>query len=117
MAASDTLERSSLLKRLWMMLPRRLPAWLPTALTLFIISAVGLGIVLFRLQTSFTWVEHTNEVIRKVGMLERAVLQAESGERGYLLTGDKAYLDSYDSSRLQIPSLLQKLEQLTADDV
>ena len=117
MGAFDTAERSSLMTRLSMGLRRRVPAWLPTALTLFIISAVGLGIVLFRLKESFTWVEHTNEVIRNIGMVERAVLQAESGERGFLLTGDKTYLDSYESSRLQIPSLLQILQQVTSDNV
>jgi signal transduction histidine kinase len=41
---------------------------------------------------------------------------AETGQRGYLLTGDKAYLEPYRDSEGRIPGQVEKLRQLTADD-
>ncbi|WP_272969833.1 CHASE3 domain-containing protein, partial [Alteromonas australica] len=37
----------------------------------------------------------TNRVINAVNKLHVAVLRAESGQRGYLLTQDEAYLEEY----------------------
>ena len=75
-----------------------------------------MGLNLVRLRESFAGVEHTNEVLRNVAAAERALLEAESGERGYLLTGDGSYLDSYNRSRTEIPSLLEALGRLIADN-
>ena len=67
-----------------------------------------------RLRDSFAWVEHTNEVLRNISAVERALLQAESGERGYLLTGENSYLESYTSASAEIPQLLETLKRLVS---
>ena len=61
-------------------------------------------------------VVHTREVISTAQALELAVRDAESGERGYLLTGQSAYLDPYRSGIRDAPILLANLKQLTADN-
>jgi two-component system sensor kinase FixL len=109
-------ESPNWLARLPLRLPGRVPGLLAIALGLFVISGIALGVVLFKLRDGYGSVEHTNEVIRNIGSVERAVLQTESAERGYLLTGDKSYLDTYNSSRMQIPGLLETLKRLTADN-
>jgi uncharacterized protein (UPF0297 family) len=96
--------------------PGRVPGLLAVALGLFVIAALALSFNLGRLKVSFTWVEHTNEVIRNIGAVERALLEAESGERGYLLTGDRTYLDNYSRARAEISPLLQRLERLISDN-
>jgi CHASE3 domain sensor protein len=69
-------------------LPGRVSGSVAIALGLFVGAAAALNLNLFRLRDSFAWVEHTNEVLRNISASERALLEAESGERGYLLTGD-----------------------------
>ena len=63
-------------------LPGRVPALLAIALALFIVAVVALNANLVRLKESFSWVEHTNEVLRDISAIERALLEAESAERG-----------------------------------
>jgi two-component system, LuxR family, sensor kinase FixL len=97
-------------------LPGPVPGLLAIALGLSIIAAVALSFNLARLRESFAWVEHTNEILRNIAAAERALLEAESGERGYLLTGENSYLDSYNRSQAQIPGLLDTLNRSVSDN-
>ena len=101
----------------WKAIRFRLVAGLLAAATgLFIVAAVALAFNLTRLRSSFI-VEHTNEVLRNISSGERALLEAESGERGYLLTGESAYRESYNRSRDLLPKILEDLKQLISDPV
>jgi two-component system sensor kinase FixL len=86
------------------------------ALGLFVVAAVALGVNLARQRNSYGWVQHTNEVLRNISAVERAILEAESGERGYLLTGESSYLNSYSLSQAEIPRLLEALGQAVSDN-
>ena len=100
----------------WKAIRFRLVAGLLAAATgLFIVAAVALAFNLTRLRSSFI-VEHTNEVLRNISSGERALLEAESGERGYLLTGESAYRESYNRSRDLLPKILEDLKQLISDN-
>jgi CHASE3 domain sensor protein len=55
------------------------------------------------LKRSQDWVAHTIEVINKTQALERAVQDAERGQRGFLITGDAANLDPYNKGVREIP--------------
>jgi two-component sensor histidine kinase len=44
-----------------------------------------------------------------------SVLDAETGQRGFLLTGDKAYLAPYKTALDRLPARLQALRELTPD--
>ncbi len=52
------------------------------ALGLFVVAALALGVNLARQRDSYGWVQHTNEVPHNISAVERAILEAESGERG-----------------------------------
>jgi CHASE3 domain sensor protein len=97
-------------------LPGRAAATLAIALGLFVVATIALAVSLTRQRDSFGWVEHTNEVLRTVSALERRILEAESGERGYLLTGESNYLDTYNRSQVEVPKLLEALRQLVSDN-
>jgi CHASE3 domain sensor protein len=58
-------------------------------------------------------IAHTYEVIATARGLERAIQDAERGQRGYLITGDTLYLDLYRSGTLEAPARLAQLKQLT----
>ena len=51
---------------------------------------------------------------REAGFQIMSALQdAETGQRGYLLTNDRAYLDPYESALERLPARLQALRELT----
>ena len=97
-------------------LPGAVPGMLAIAVVMFVIAAIALAVNLSWQRESFGWVEHTNEVLRNISALEKAVLEAESGERGYLLTGESSYLDSYSRAQAAIPKLLEAVQHAISDN-
>src|SRR6476659_5718636 len=83
---------------------------------LIVLLALALNYNLARLRDSFGWVEHTNSVIRVLNVGSRAILMAESSERGYLLTGDRSYLETYKLARADTLRLMDALEERVADN-
>jgi PAS domain S-box-containing protein len=61
-------------------------------------------------------VVHTFEVISTAQALDQALQDAERGERGFLITGELAYLDPYRTGIRNAPVLLEKLTRLTANN-
>ncbi len=59
-------------------------------------------------------VGHTLSATNLVGELGLNLRRAESGQRGFLLTGDGAYLDDYNAVVGKVPPVLEKLALLTA---
>ena len=57
----------------------------------------------------------TVTVLRQIGELKIALLSAETGQRGYVLTGEEAYLEPYKRALLSVHSTLDALETLIAD--
>lgn len=66
--------------------------------------------------TSVEWVSHTHEVLAKLEAALSSLKDAEAGERGYLLTGEPAYLDPYRDAVSRFPGQLAELRQLTLDN-
>ena len=62
------------------------------------------------------WVRHTDQVITTTDELGFAVRDAETGQRGYLLTGQADYLPPYRDALGRIAVLQDELRRLTADD-
>ena len=62
------------------------------------------------------WVQHTYEVIGGIRELQIVVRDAESDQRGYLLTGQEDFLTSYDAALNRSPILIGDLQRLTMDN-
>jgi methyl-accepting chemotaxis protein len=62
------------------------------------------------------WVEHSHQVRIQFADLLSAMKDAETGQRGYLLTGDDNYLEPYTGALGAIQSVLAELRQSTADN-
>jgi two-component system sensor kinase FixL len=99
-----------------LMLPGRVSGLLAVALVLLVGAATALTLSLAQVREGYFSVEHTSEVLRNISAIERTLLEAESGERGYLLTGESSYLGGYSRSQADIPRLLTTLKQLVADN-
>jgi methyl-accepting chemotaxis protein len=62
------------------------------------------------------WVSHTHEVRTKLADLISFLKDAETGQRGFVITGDEAFLDPYRASLSEIARLSADLRSLTADN-
>ena len=58
-------------------------------------------------------VSHSLELIAQAQALLSTVKDAETGQRGYLLTGAERYLDPYTVARTRLPASLGRLRELT----
>lgn len=61
-------------------------------------------------------VNHTAEVISKTQRLSTVVREAESGQRGYIITSDAAFLTPYRGGYERALVIVQDLKTLTADN-
>lgn len=62
------------------------------------------------------WVSHTYQVINAVEQVISSAKDAETGNRGFLLTGDNSYLEPYTKAAQELPTEIQEVRQLTADN-
>ena len=90
-------------------------AWLAGAILL-----VGLGVTVsfwtfWQIEENSAVRKHTNAVLDGANKLLSELKDAETSERGYLLTGDDAFLEPYLKVRDHISGDLKKLRQLTLD--
>ncbi len=59
---------------------------------------------------------HTYQVIAAAHGIERTLRQAESAERGYIITGDQSYLDAYGTSLQEATAMLAGFDRLSASN-
>lgn len=57
-------------------------------------------------------VQRANERVRTLDELEQRVVDAESGQRGYLITGEKAYLEPYHAANARLGVVRQEVREL-----
>lgn len=57
-------------------------------------------------------VSRTNDILLELRDVGRAALNAETGQRGYLITLDRRYLESYLAGREQIEPTLRRMREL-----
>jgi signal transduction histidine kinase len=68
------------------------------------------------IEQSQGWVEHTWEVINQVKRIMGSAKDAETGFRGYLLSGEESYLDPYKTATRELPPELDRFQTLTSDN-
>ncbi len=60
---------------------------------------------------------HTREVLYKFERVVSILKEAESGQRGFLLSGDSLFLQTFNNSKLKLDSLIKDLKLLTIDNL
>jgi PAS domain S-box-containing protein len=93
-----------------------------------LLSVMGLVVVLLLLNTWFAYhnirqmhddarrVDHTQNVINALERIISFAKDAETGQRGYIITGEPRYLEVYDAAVSAINGPVRALEQLTRDN-
>src|SRR6185312_7184872 len=62
------------------------------------------------------WVEHTYQVIGQTDDVEKSMLDIETGERGYIITHNDAFLLPYNSGLNNVMTQLESLRTSTVDN-
>lgn len=87
---------------------------------LALITLVIIGVVTYQSTNSFIknmdLVVHTNEVLDTQSTVLSALIDAETGQRGYVITGEALYLEPYTSAIKVIDQEINNLRKLTADN-
>ena len=99
----------------WLRIPKMaisLPLAVLAALTLVAFNEAGY-VRSMRASEDIVTAQQTRSAINK---LLQNVLDAETGQRGYLLTGDPRYLEPYDVATTDITEVLADLSQIYAQD-
>lgn len=94
----------------------RLLCSLPPAAILVLLTGVIVGFGLLLVQSSFVQrsarqtARSETDAMMAVKAVEQSLLDAETGQRGYLLTGDPGYLLPYDAARARIGDEVRALQ-------
>ena len=98
---------------LWRFIREHVPETAGAAL--FVALAAGLWFAA-QYRAQIAWIEHTLEVQKAVSQLLAAVLETETGQRGFLITGDPIFLEPVASNMALVPELVGKVGRLTSDN-
>ncbi|MEW6491398.1 MAG: CHASE3 domain-containing protein [Cyanobacteriota bacterium] len=85
------------------------------SMVLVIINALSYGSFL-KNRAIADWVAHTHQVRRNIESTLATITEAETGQRGYLITGEEDYLKIYYEDRGSVNQQIQVLKNLTADN-
>ena len=86
------------------------------SLVLLIVSSVASYVSIRNLLSSVKAVQHTSDVIEKLERTLSILKDAETGQRGFLITGKDMYLEPYNGAYDRALNELQQLRQLTVDN-
>src|SRR5260370_20603401 len=81
---------------------------------------LGIGVLSYwsavRDEADRGWVTHTHLVLEKLQAVLIDITQAETGQRGYILTGEEKYLGPYQAGLDQVHRDMEEVGKLTADN-
>jgi signal transduction histidine kinase/DNA-binding response OmpR family regulator/CHASE3 domain sensor protein len=89
---------------------------LACVLLFFVISGVFADRNLRTLRDDNQKIVHSGQVIATLDQLLSGAQDAETGQRGFLLTGNEDYLQPYNAALVAIPSRIDEIAALTADN-
>ena len=87
---------------------------------LSLVLLIGISITSYisvqNLLKSAALVDHTNLVLKKLESTISTMKDAETGQRGFLLTGNEEFLQPYNGSYQKAVNLIDDVQRLTADN-
>jgi len=69
-----------------------------------------------RFSEASEWRKHTYDVLRNIDAAMAGLVDAETGQRGYLLTGQENYLEPYRAAIQNVDQTIANLSRLTSDN-
>ena len=99
--------------------------WRPQGMSSRLAVAIGVTFGLLLILVSVTWlntaqlindarwVDHSKDVIGEIDGTFSALKDAETGQRGFLLTGEDVYLEPYHAALVELPRRLARIAALS----
>ena len=84
-------------------------------LVLLIVAAISYH-TFQNMTESSKWVDHSNTVVQKLEKIASVMKDAETGQRGFLLTNQKEFLAPYNGAYRNALDLANQVKQLTRDN-
>lgn len=92
-------------------------AWgLGLTLLLLVLNAIVSYINIRKAFENERWVSHTQQVLNRLEGVLSTLKDAETGQRGYLITGRSTYLEPYEQATVQLDQEIEQLQRLTSDN-
>lgn len=85
-------------------------------LTLMAVISIVVYFSISSIVDSSKWVNHTYEVIRTGEHVSGAMVDMETGQRGFMVTGKDEYLEPYNNGIKQFDKLIKEGQALTRDN-
>jgi PAS domain S-box-containing protein len=86
-----------------------------------VLALIGIGWLSYRTTTNLitteNWISHTHEVIATLERGLAILTDAETSQRGFLLTGDERFLQDSQKAQAQIAEWTGNIRKLTADNL
>ncbi len=95
---------------------QKITTWFCITLTVLVANVIVSYQNLLTLVENNSWVLHTQQVVNELEGTLLSVVNAETGQRGYVITGEESYLEPYQTAVLSISEPLKNLRQLTQDN-
>lgn len=95
---------------------RRLTHPIVIAFVLLVAVGIALSFLVNAQRDDHALVEHTMEVKEALDATRLAIFEAETGMRGYLITGRDDYLEPFNRAKDPLPLHVSNVQQLTADN-
>ena len=70
-----------------------------------------------KVQRNSQFLSKSEEIIRSSNRAHRAIIEMQSGLRGYLLTNDSSFLDSYSEGLQSVPVLLKEQKKRIGENL
>jgi signal transduction histidine kinase/DNA-binding response OmpR family regulator/CHASE3 domain sensor protein len=81
-----------------------------------VLTAIAFVALVLYMLSGIEWVEHSERVIGNTQEIGRLVGEKESALRGYLLSGDEAFLAPYETARPKLDAEITTLAELVSDN-
>ncbi len=67
-------------------------------------------------EKDFDWVVHTDKVIAAFIKLQSMMIDMETGQRGYLMSGDEKFLEPFNNAKKDFDGEIKKLQETVSDN-
>jgi CHASE3 domain sensor protein len=95
---------------------RKIALGFGAAAVVLLIVAVSGFISTANLVANDLMVSHTHEVRQEIAHLQGRLVDAETGQRGFLITGEDVFLEPYHAALSDIDASIARLKKLTSDN-
>lgn len=95
---------------------RKISSGYALILMLMTLTAVVVYFSISSITDASRWVNHTYEVIRNAESVSAAVIDMETGQRGFMITGNEEYLAPFNLGKTKFDTLIKKGKGLTSDN-